>query len=73
MQTIRQYDVFILAKDLNILITEGMQGVILEMCDSNEFLTEYVREDGINYKYEVEAMFTVYRSFIGAIIWMNPK
>jgi hypothetical protein len=72
-QTIKQYDVFLLAKDLNPVITKGMQGVILEMWDDNSFEIEFVKEDGTNHEYNGEAMFTVDKSFIGEIIWTTSK
>ena len=73
MQTIKQYDVFLLAKDLNQIITKGMQGVILEIWDENGFEIEFVREDGTNYEYDGASTFTVDRSFIGEIIWTMPE
>ena len=73
MQTIQQYDVFLLDKDLNPIITKGMQGVILEVWNDNSFEIEFVREDGTNYEYRGEATFTVDRSIIGEIIWTKPK
>ena len=73
MQTIRQYDVFLLAKDLNHEITKGMQGVILEIWGDNGFEIEFVKEDGTNHEFNGEATFTVDRSFIGEIVWTTPQ
>ena len=72
-QPIKQYDVFSLAKDLNPVITKGMQGVILEIWDDNSYEIEFVKEDGTNYEYNGEAIFTVDKSFIGEVIWTTPK
>lgn len=71
MQIIRQYDVFLLSKDLNAVITKGMKGVILEVWDDNAFEIEFAREDGTNYDYDGKATFTVDKSFVGEIIWTN--
>ena len=72
-QTIKQYDVFLLAKDLNPIITRGMQGVILEIWDNNTFEIGFVREDGTNHEYNGEVMFTVDKSFIGELIWTTTS
>ena len=66
MQNLKQYDIFILAKDINYAITSGMQGVILEIWDENAFEVEFVKDDGSNYQYEGQATFTIDRSFIKA-------
>ena len=71
-QKIKQYDVFLLAKDLNPVITKGMQGVILEIWDENSFEIEFVKEDGTNHDYNGEGIFSVDKSFIGDIIWTTP-
>ena len=73
MDTIKQYDVFLLTKDLNPGITKGMKGVILEIWDDNSFEIEFVKEDGTNYEFNGESTFTVDRSFIGDIIWTTSK
>ena len=67
-RTIKKYDVFFLAKDLNPIITKGMQGVILELWDEDGFEIEFVHEDGTNYEYNGRATFSVDRSYIGEII-----
>jgi hypothetical protein len=72
-QKIKQYDVFLLAKDLNSAITKGMQGVILEKLDENCFLIEFVKEDGTNHEYDGEGIFTVDKSFIGEVVWTTPN
>ncbi len=68
-QTIKQYDCFLLARDLNPIITKGMQGVILEIWDDNRFEIEFVKGDGTNHEFNGEYTFTVDKSFIGDIIW----
>ena len=69
MQTIRQYDVFLLAKDVNPEITKGTKGVILEIWSDNSIEIEFVKEDGTNHEYNGEVTFTVDRSYIGEIVW----
>ncbi len=64
MKTLKQYDVFILAKDINSAIISGMQGVILEIWDESAFEVEFVKDDGTNYQYEGQSTFTIDRSFI---------
>jgi hypothetical protein len=73
MQKINQYDVFLLGKDLNPIMTKGMQGVILEIWDDNNFEIEFPKEDGTNYEFDGMATFTIDRSFIGDIIWTSSK
>jgi hypothetical protein len=68
MQNLKQYDVFILAKDINPAIVSGMQGVILEIWNENDFEVEFVKDDGTNYQYEGQPTFTIDRSFIGKVI-----
>lgn len=64
MQNLKQYDVFILAKDINPAITSGMQGVIIEIWDECAFEVEFVKDDGSNYQYKGRATFTIDSSFI---------
>lgn len=61
---IRQYDIFELSKDLNPVITQGMQGVILEILDRNTFLVEFVNEDGTNKEFEGAAIFTIDSTYL---------
>jgi hypothetical protein len=72
MATVKQYDVFKLAKDLNPLITTGMEGVILEVWNDNSFEIELVNDDGTNYEYNGAATFTIDKSFVGEIVWTSP-
>ena len=64
MNTIKQYDVFELAKDINPNITKGMEGVILEVYDSKTYEVEFVKDDGSNYEFEGQFTFTIDSSFI---------
>lgn len=73
LPTIRQYDIFLLSKDLNKIITKGMQAVILEKWDEDSFLIEFVREDSTNHEFNGDNTFTVDRSFIGEVVWTAPK
>jgi hypothetical protein len=68
METIKQYDVFELAKDINPNITKGMWSVILEVYSSKDFEVEFVNEDGTNYEFEGQSTFMVDSSFIGQIL-----
>ena len=71
MQTLKQYDVFKLGKDINPSIIKGMEGVILEVYDNNLFEVEFVREDGTNYEYEGSFTFSIDRSYIGEVTWRS--
>lgn len=73
MRNIKQYDAFILAKDINPEIKKGMTGVILEIWARESFEVEFVKEDGSNYMYEGQATFTVDGSFIGEFIFPGNK
>ena len=64
MNTIKQYDVFKLAQDINPNITKGIEGVILEIYDSKTYEVEFVKEDGSNYEFEGQFTFTIDSSFI---------
>ena len=57
MNSFKQYDAFKLAKDITPKITKGMEGVILEIYDSETYVVEFVKEDGLNY--EIEGQFTL--------------
>ena len=67
MQKIKQYDVFVLSKDINPAIIKGMQGVILEAWNDETYLVEFVKDDGTNYEFEDQSMFTIDNSFIERI------
>ncbi|MEJ8844470.1 DUF4926 domain-containing protein [Lacibacter sp. H375] len=73
MQTIKQYDVFILNKDINSAIIRGMKGVILEILDKDCYEVEFVKQDGINYEFEGQSTFTVDKSYIGEIVWTGSN
>ena len=68
MAEIKQYDVFILSKDINPNITRGMQGVVLEIWSANDFEVEFVKEDGSNYEFEGSPTFTIDKSFIDKLL-----
>lgn len=73
MRNIKQYDVFILTKDINPEIVKGMSGVILEVWAHDSFEVEFVKEDGSNYMSEGGGTFTVDESFIGEITWTKSQ
>lgn len=68
---IKQYDVFILSKDINPTITKGMQGVILETWNVDSYFVEFVKDDGTNYEFEGQSVFTIDNSYIEQITWTN--
>ena len=68
MVQIKQYDVFILSKDLNPNITQGMKGVVLETWSDNEFEVEFVKDDGTNYEFDGNGTFTIEKSYIEKLI-----
>jgi len=67
IQHMQQYQVFELIRDINPAITKGMQGVILEVLDTANYIVEFVKDDGTNYEYEGEFTFDVKESDIRAI------
>lgn len=73
MNKIKQYDVFILAKDVNPVIKKGMSGVILEIWADNSFEIEFVKEDGTNHEYGGLSTFTIDQSFIEKITWTSNE
>lgn len=71
MPKIKQYDVFVLSKDINPTIIKGMQGVILEAWNDDTYLVEFIKEDGTNYEFETQSTFTIDNSYIGQITWTS--
>jgi hypothetical protein len=67
MKTLKQFDVFELAKDINPNIKQGMRGVILDIWGVDAYEVEFVKEDGTNYEYKGQSTFTIDGSFIGQI------
>ena len=60
MATLEQDQSFELSKDLNPVIVKGMMGVVLEINEAdNTFAVEFPKEDGSNYKFEGNTVFTV--------------
>lgn len=70
---INRYDCFLLAKDLNPAIVKGMEAVILEVWDSNNFLVEFVKPDGTDHEYNGETNFDIDGSFIGEVTYRAPS
>jgi hypothetical protein len=68
MAGIKQYDVFILSKNINPNITRGMKGVVLEIWKNTHFEVEFVKEDGSNYEFEGNGTFTIDKTFIEKLI-----
>jgi hypothetical protein len=68
MVTVKQYDIFVLERDINPVIRKGMQGVILEIWNNNSFEIEFVKDDGTNYEFNGQSTFTVDKSFIGRLL-----
>ena len=64
----KPYDTFVLLEDLNPSITKGMQGVILEIYDSDTLEVEFVKEDGSNYEYNHQFTFQIKVKSIQVII-----
>jgi len=61
---VKQYDTFILKKDLNPAIKAGMIGVILEIYSKDDIEVEFVKDDGTNYGYNSEYIFTIKKDII---------
>jgi hypothetical protein len=55
----KEYDTFILKKDLNPVIQTGMRGCILEIYDEENVEVEFPNKDGSNYKYEGQYTFAI--------------
>jgi hypothetical protein len=68
MAEIKQYDVFILSKNINPNITRGMQGVVLEIWSDNDFEVEFVKDDGSNCEFEGNFTFTIDKSYIEKLV-----
>jgi hypothetical protein len=68
MVTVKQYDIFVLARDINPEIIKGMQGVILETWNDNSLEIEFVKDDGTNYEFNGQSTFTIDKSFIGGLL-----
>lgn len=60
----KQYQIFVLNRDINPVIVKGMQGVILEVLDSDTYEVEFVKEDGTNYEYQDLFTFTLNKTDI---------
>jgi len=60
----KQYQIFVLNRDINPVIVKGMQGVILEVLDSDTYEVEFVKEDGTNYEYQDLFTFTLNKADI---------
>ena len=73
MDKIKQYDVFILNKDINAVVVKGMEGVILEVWNNDSYEVEFVKEDGSNYEFEGQSTFTIDSSYIGNITWTSTE
>lgn len=72
MQRLKQYDVFILKRDLNPVIVKGMEAVILEIWNNDSYEVEFVKQDGTNYEFDGQSTFTIDQSYIGEVIWRSP-
>jgi hypothetical protein len=68
MEPIKQFDVFILSKDINPNITRGMAGVVLEILAENVFEVEFVKKDGSNYEFNGNFTFTIDESYIEKLV-----
>lgn len=55
----KQYQIFELLIDINPTIKKGMTGVILEICDNENFEAEFVDDEGSNYIYNGNATFSL--------------
>jgi hypothetical protein len=56
---LKQYQTFILKKDLNAVIKSGMTRVVLEIFDESNYEVEFVKGDGTNYEFEGKFTFTI--------------
>jgi hypothetical protein len=63
----KQYECFELNRDINPVVIKGMQGVILEVLDPDTYIVEFVKEDGRNYEYGGDYIFTIKESDIKAL------
>ncbi len=67
-EQVNEYDVFELTREVNPVLRKGMQGTILMVLDFDNFLVEFVDNDGFNYVFEDEAVFTLNKSDFKIII-----
>ena len=63
----KQYDIFILEKDINPVIKKGMKGVILEIYNEQDIEVEFVKDDGTNFEYKGSVTFCINTSIIKII------
>jgi hypothetical protein len=54
-----KYQSIELVRDINPVLKAGMPGVILEVWDEGHYEVEFLDEDGFNYEYNGEAIFTL--------------
>ena len=54
---LKEYDVFILAKDLNPVIIKGMTGTILMVYNENSFEVEFLDQNGYNFCFDDKSTF----------------
>lgn len=62
----KQYDTFILKEEINPVLKKGMQGVILEIFNSEFIEAEFVKPDGTNWEFENSFTFSLPISKIDA-------
>jgi len=68
----KQYQIIELKEDLNPVIKKGMEGVILEVWDKNNFEVEFLDAEGVNIQYNDEATFTVNAKLIKQATFNPP-
>lgn len=54
-----QYQVIELVESINPVIKVGMQGVVLEVLDSDTYEIEFLDDDGFNFEFEGRFTFTL--------------
>jgi len=55
----KQYQTIELTKDLSPILKKGMRGIILEVWDEQTFEVEFLDDEGYNYEYNGEGIFTL--------------
>ena len=68
----KEYQIIKLKEDLNPVIKKGMEGVILEIWDKNNFEVEFLDDNGVNLQNNGNATFTISSGMIEPAVF-NPS
>ena len=72
MAVYKQYQIIQLKEDLNPIIRKGMQGIILEIWNKNNFEVEFLDDDGVNLQFNGNATFTISSDMMEPVVFNPP-